>query len=57
VSTVALTGNYGDLNNKPVIDRAMSASSTNAVQNKIIKAYVDSTASGSASAVISDTAY
>ncbi len=57
VSTVALTGNYGDLNNKPVIDTAMSASSTNAVQNKIIKAYVDSTASGSASAVISDTAY
>lgn len=57
VSTVALTGNYGDLNNKPVIDTTMSASSTNAVQNKIIKAYVDSTASGSASAVISDTAY
>lgn len=57
VSTVALTGNYGDLNNKPVVDTAMSASSTNAVQNKIIKAYVDSTASGSASAVISDTAY
>lgn len=57
VSTVALTGNYGDLNSKPVIDTAMSASSTNAVQNKIIKAYVDSTASGSASAVISDTAY
>ena len=57
VSTVALSGNYGDLNNKPTIDTAMSDSSTNAVQNKIIKAYVDSTASGSASAVISDTAY
>lgn len=57
VSTVALTGNYGDLNNKPVVDTAMNATSTNAVQNKIIKAYVDSTASGSASAVISDTAY
>lgn len=57
VSTVALTGNYGDLNNKPIVDAAMSDSSTNAVQNKIIKAYVDSTASGSASAVISDTAY
>lgn len=57
VSTVALTGNYGDLNNKPVIDTAMSASSTNAVQNKIIKAYVDSTAWSSAAWVISDTAY
>ena len=57
VSTVALTGNYGDLNNKPVIDTAMSSSSTNAVQNKIIKAYVDTTAWSSAAGVISDTAY
>lgn len=57
VSTVALTGNYADLNSKPVIDTAMNATSTNAVQNKVIKAYVDSTASWSASAVISDTAY
>lgn len=57
VSTVALTGNYNDLNNKPVVDTAMSDSSTNAVQNKVIKAYVDTTASWSASAVISDTAY
>lgn len=57
VSTVALTGNYSDLNNKPVIDTAMSSNSTNAVQNKVIKAYVDSTASWSASAVIDNTAY
>ena len=57
VSTVALTGNYADLNSKPVIDTAMSGTSTNAVQNKVIKAYVDTTASWSASAVISDTAY
>ena len=57
VSTVAITWNYNDLNNKPVVDTAMSDSSTNAVQNKVIKAYVDSTASSSASAVISDTAY
>lgn len=57
VSTVALTGNYGDLNSKPVIDTAMNATSTNAVQNKIIKAYVDSTAGSSAAWVISDTAY
>ena len=57
VSTVALTGNYADLNSKPVIDTAMSSSSTNAVQNKVIKAYVDSTAWSSAAGVISDTAY
>ena len=57
VSTVALTGNFGDLNNKPVVDTAMSSNSTNAVQNKVIKAYVDSTASWSASAVIDNTAY
>lgn len=57
VSTVALTGNYADLNSKPVIDTAMNATSTNAVQNKIIKAYVDSTAGSSAAWVISDTAY
>jgi hypothetical protein len=57
VATVALTGNYNDLNNKPTIDTAMSDSSTNAVQNKIIKAYVDSTAWSSAASVISDTAY
>ena len=57
VAIVALTGSYNDLNNKPVVDTAMSDSSTNAVQNKVIKAYVDSTASSSASAVISDTAY
>ena len=57
VSTVALTGNYGDLNSKPVIDTAMNATSANAVQNKVIKAYVDSTAWSSAAWVISDTAY
>lgn len=33
VSTVALTGNYGDLNNKPVVDASLNASSTNAIQN------------------------
>ena len=57
VSTVALTGNYADLNSKPVIDTAMNATSTNAVQNKVIKAYVDTTAWSSAAGVISDTAY
>ncbi len=57
VATVATTGSFTDLNNKPVVDTAMSSSSTNAVQNKIIKAYVDSTAWSSAAGVISDTAY
>lgn len=33
VSTVALTGNYGDLNNKPVIDSTLNTTSTNAIQN------------------------
>lgn len=33
VSTVALTGNYGDLNNKPVIDSTLNTASTNAIQN------------------------
>lgn len=34
-------GDYEHLINKPTIDNAMSDTSTNAVQNKIIKAYVD----------------
>lgn len=33
VSTVALTGNYGDLNNKPVVDSTLNNTSTNAIQN------------------------
>ena len=41
VSTVALTGNYGDLNNKPVVDTALNNTSTNAVQNKAIATAVN----------------
>jgi hypothetical protein len=47
LSSVATSGSYNDLTNKPTIpsavtvDSAMSASSTNPVQNKVIKAYVD----------------
>jgi hypothetical protein len=48
VSTVALTWNYNDLNNKPIVDTAISNNSTNAVQNKVIKSYVDSTISNNA---------
>lgn len=40
--------NYNDLNNKPTIptvDTAMSSTSTNAVQNKVIKSYIDNAVS------------
>lgn len=36
LSTVATSGSYNDLSNKPTIDSALSDSSTNAVQNKVI---------------------
>lgn len=39
--TSSFSGSYNDLTNKPTVDTAMSADSTNAVQNKVIKAYVD----------------
>lgn len=39
--TSSFSGSYNDLTNKPIIDTEMSATSTNAVQNKVIKAYVD----------------
>lgn len=41
VSTVALTGNYGDLNNKPVIDGSLNVSSTNAIQNWVVATAVN----------------
>lgn len=42
LATVATSGSYTDLTNKPIADTIMSDSSTNPVQNKVIKAYVDS---------------
>lgn len=39
--TSSFSGSYNDLDDKPTVDIAMSADSTNAVQNKVIKAYVD----------------
>ena len=36
LSTVATSGSYNDLENKPTIDSELSNSSTNAVQNKVI---------------------
>ena len=57
LATVATSGSYSDLSNTPTVDTSMSDSSTNAVQNKVIKSYVDTTAGSSAAAKVSDTAY
>ena len=46
LATVAHTGSFTDLLNKPTIDSAMSDSSTNAVQNSVIKSYVDTKIAG-----------
>lgn len=35
------SGNYGDLDGTPAVDTEMSDTSTNAVQNKVIKSYID----------------
>lgn len=40
--TSSFDGDYNSLTNKPVVDTEMKDDSTNAVQNKVIKAYVDS---------------
>lgn len=39
--TSSFSGSYSDLTNKPTVDTEMKSDSTNAVQNKVIKAYVD----------------
>ena len=36
VATVAISGNYEDLSNKPAVDATLSTSSTNAIQNKAV---------------------
>ncbi|MBD5400880.1 hypothetical protein HDR61_04015 [bacterium] len=36
LATVATSGSYGDLNNKPTIDSELSTTSENAVQNKVV---------------------
>ena len=41
LATVATSGNYNDLSNKPTIDSALSDSSSNAVQNKVVKNALD----------------
>lgn len=42
LSTVATSGSYNDLSDKPTIDNALSTSSENAVQNKIITENINS---------------
>lgn len=41
LKTVAFTGSYSDLTDKPTIDSALSGTSTNAVQNKVVKDALD----------------
>ena len=41
LATVATSGSYNDLSDKPVVDSALSSTSTNAVQNKVVKAQTD----------------
>ena len=41
VATVAISGNYSDLNNKPVIDTVLSKTSTNAVTNSAIATAIE----------------
>lgn len=41
VATVALTGNYSDLNNKPIVDSTLNTSSTNAIQNGTVATAVN----------------
>ena len=45
--TSSFSGDYNDLTNQPVIDDALSDTSTNAVQNKVIKTALDSKANSS----------
>lgn len=45
LKTVAFSGSYNDLSDKPIVDANISSTSTNPVQNKVIKAYVDKKAS------------
>ena len=41
LATVATSGSYNDLSDKPVVDSALSSTSTNSIQNKVVKAQTD----------------
>lgn len=53
--TSSFDGDYNSLENKPTVDTAMSADSENAVQNKVIKAYVDQIVAASQGVVYKGT--
>lgn len=53
--TSDFSGSYNDLTDQPIVDTEMSATSTNAVQNKVIKAYVDAIISASQGIVYKGT--
>ena len=58
LAAVATSGSYNDLSNKPTIptvDTALSGTSTNAVQNKVIKAALDGKANTSSLATVATT--
>lgn len=55
LSTVARTGRYSDLTNKPSIDSALSSTSTNAVQNKVINTALNGKANTPDSALSSSS--
>ena len=57
LATVATSGSYNDLSNKPsipVIDSALSSTSTNGLQNKVIKTALDGKANSTHSHNVSD---
>lgn len=56
-ATVATTGSYSDLSNKPTIDSSLSSTSTNAVQNKVVYSKINEVSNsiaGVATEILSD---
>lgn len=47
VGTSSFSGDYNDLSNKPVVDTALSSTSTNTVQNKVVNAALNEKANKS----------
>ena len=50
-ATVATTGSYSDLSNKPTIDSSLSSTSTNAVQNKVVYSKINEVSNSIANVV------
>ena len=60
LATVATSGSYNDLSNKPTIpsvDSAMSATSTNPVQNKVVNAAINAASTKASKVVVNGTEY